>query len=71
MGWEMCIRDGHVDAPVLGPAFGDLKPVADSSTADGRAKNRRIDVVNAALRGKAIGGMPVDGSAPAAAPVCD
>jgi outer membrane protein OmpA-like peptidoglycan-associated protein len=56
---------------LLAAAFGDTKPVADSATAEGRAQNRRIEVVTAALRGLAIGGMPLDGSAPAAAPVCD
>jgi outer membrane protein OmpA-like peptidoglycan-associated protein len=56
---------------LLAAAYGDSKPVADPSTADGRARNRRIEVVNAELRGRAIGGMPVDGSAPASAPVCD
>jgi outer membrane protein OmpA-like peptidoglycan-associated protein len=56
---------------LLAAAFGDSKPVADASTAEGRARNRRIEVVNASLRGIAIGRMPVDGGAPAAAPVCD
>ncbi|MBK9029761.1 MAG: OmpA family protein [Myxococcales bacterium] len=56
---------------LLAAAFGDTKPIADPATAEGRAANRRIEIVNASLRGIAIGGMPLDGSAPAAAPVCD
>lgn len=56
---------------LLAAAFGDTKPIAASATAEGRAANRRIEIVNAQLRGIAIGGMPVDGGAPAAAPVCD
>lgn len=56
---------------LLAAAFGDTKPIADGSTAEGRAQNRRIEVVNAELRGRAIGGMPVDGGAPATGPVCD
>lgn len=56
---------------LMAAAFGDTKPVADGSTPEGRAQNRRIEVVNAELRGRAIGGMPVDGGAPAAVPVCD
>lgn len=56
---------------LLAAAFGDTKPVADPSTPEGRARNRRIEAVNAALRGRAIGGMPTDGGAPAAVPVCD
>ena len=56
---------------LLAAAFGDTKPIADASTAEGRAANRRIEIVNASLRGIPIGGMPVDGGAPAAVPVCD
>ncbi|HVV86903.1 MAG TPA: OmpA family protein [Kofleriaceae bacterium] len=56
---------------MLAAAFGDSKPIADASTPEGRAQNRRIEVINAELRGVAIGGMPTDGSAPAAVPVCD
>jgi OOP family OmpA-OmpF porin len=55
---------------LLAVAFGDSKPVADPSTAEGRARNRRIEVVNAELRGKAIGGMPSDGGG-IAAKVCE
>lgn len=65
------VGEGIACDRMLAAAFGDSKPVADPSTADGRAQNRRIEVVNASLRGVAIGGMPLDGSAPAAAPVCD
>jgi outer membrane protein OmpA-like peptidoglycan-associated protein len=56
---------------LLAAAFGNTKPVADPSTPEGRAQNRRIEVVNAELRGRAIGGLPVDGGAAAAVPVCD
>jgi outer membrane protein OmpA-like peptidoglycan-associated protein len=51
-------------------AFGNTKPVADPSTPEGRALNRRIEVVNAELRGRAIGGMPTDGGGIAVS-VCD
>lgn len=56
---------------LLAAAFGDTKPVADPATAEGRAQNRRIEAVNVALRGRVIGGMPEDGGAFAAVPVCD
>ncbi len=65
------VGEGIACDRLLAAAFGNFKPVADGSTAAGQAQNRRIEVVNAALRGIAIGGMPVDGSAPASAPVCD
>lgn len=52
-------------------AFGDSKPVADPATPEGAARNRRIEAVNAELLGRAIGGMPTDGGAPAVAKACD
>lgn len=56
---------------LMAAAFGDTKPVAAADTPEGRARNRRIEAVDAQLKGKAIGGMPVDGSAPAAIMVCE
>lgn len=46
---------------LLAVGFGDSKPVASNDTPEGQAQNRRITIVVAALRGRAIGGMPVDG----------
>jgi OOP family OmpA-OmpF porin len=46
---------------LLAVGFGGEKPVADSSTADGKAQNRRTVFAIAQLRGHAIGGLPVDG----------
>jgi len=46
---------------LLPVGFGSTKPVADNSTAEGKVQNSRVSFVNATLRGKAIGGMPVDG----------
>lgn len=60
-----------VDCKRLLPvAFGDTKPVADPSTPEGKAKNTRIELVNAALRDRPIGGMPLDGGAPSAGDPC-
>ncbi|HTJ47620.1 MAG TPA: OmpA family protein [Kofleriaceae bacterium] len=56
---------------MIAAAFGDTKPIADPSTPDGKAQNRRIDVYNVALRGTLIANLPADGTAPAAVPVCD
>lgn len=50
--------------------FGGTKPVADGTTPQGRAQNQRITVVNAALRGRAIGGMPLDGGGHPAGDPC-
>ncbi len=60
-----------VDCKRLLPVgFGSTKPVADNKTADGRAQNRRTWFFNAALRGKAIGGMPTDGGGKVAGDPC-
>jgi OOP family OmpA-OmpF porin len=50
--------------------FGETKPIAPNTTAEGRAQNRRTLFVNAALRGKPIGGMPVDGGGKVAGDPC-
>jgi len=50
--------------------FGGFKPVAPGDSAEGRAANTRIEVVMAALRGRAIGGMPVDGGGRVAGDPC-
>lgn len=55
---------------LLAVGFGADKPVADASTPEGKAQNTRIDVVNAALRGHAIGGLPADGGGHVAGDVC-
>lgn len=46
---------------LIATGFGSTKPKAENNTAEGKAQNRRISVVTAELRGRAIGGMPVDG----------
>lgn len=51
--------------------FGPTKPIADTSSPEGRAQNTRIELHNAQMRGKAIGGMPSDGGGQlAAADLC-
>jgi len=50
--------------------FGDTKPIADNKTPEGRESNRRTYFVNAELKGKAIGGAPVDGGGKNAGDPC-
>ena len=56
---------------LIAVGFGNTKPVADNSTPDGRAQNRRVGFFNAALRDRLIGGMPADGGGKVAADVCN
>ena len=56
---------------LIAVGFGDTKPVADNSTPDGKAENRRVSFVNVALRGHVIGGMPVDGGGKVAGELCN
>jgi len=55
---------------LLPTGFGQDKPVADNKTPEGRSQNRRTAFVNAELKGKAIGGMPVDGGGKVAGDPC-
>jgi OOP family OmpA-OmpF porin len=56
---------------LIAVGFGPNKPIADNSTPEGRAQNTRIELHNAELRGRAIGGAPVDGGGQlAAADLC-
>ena len=55
---------------LLATAFGSSKPIAANDTVEGRAANTRVSLHIATLRGVAVGGMPVDGSAAAADDPC-
>lgn len=56
---------------LLPVGFGNTKPVADNSTPEGKAANTRINFIIAAIRDRAIGGMPVDGGGKVAADTCN
>ena len=55
---------------LIAVGFGDTKPIADNKTPEGRESNRRTWFVNAELKGKAIGGAPVDGGGKNAGDTC-
>lgn len=55
---------------ILCTGFGSSKPVESNATPEGRAANRRFQFVHAGLRGRAIGGMPMDGGGKVAGDVC-
>ncbi|MFT3713643.1 MAG: OmpA family protein [Archangium sp.] len=55
---------------LIAVGFGSTKPVADNSTPEGKAQNRRTDFFNAALKGRAIGGLPLDGGGVVSSPAC-
>ena len=53
--------------------FGETKPIAgtrDKQSDDEKAQNRRTAFLNAGLKGKPIGGMPVDGGGKVAGDPC-
>jgi OOP family OmpA-OmpF porin len=64
------VADGSACKRLLPVGFGGTKPVASNATPDGKAQNRRTDFVNAELRGRAIGGLPVDGGGRVAGDPC-
>jgi OmpA-OmpF porin, OOP family len=55
---------------LLPVGFGDTKPIAENTTPEDKAQNRRIEIRMAAMRGKAIGGMPLDGGGRVAGDSC-
>jgi OmpA-OmpF porin, OOP family len=55
---------------LLPVGFGDTKPIADNNTEEGRAQNRRTAFYGAAINGKPIGNLPVDGGGHVAGDPC-
>jgi len=56
---------------LIAVGFGGTKPVADNSTPEGKAENRRVSFVNVSLRGRVIGGLPIDGGGKVAGELCN
>lgn len=50
--------------------FGQSKPIVPNDTPENKAQNRRVRFVNAALRGRPVGGVPVDGNGKIAGDPC-
>ena len=58
---EALVKKGITCERLLGVAFGGTRPIAANDTLEGREMNRRTVFANAALKGRPIGGMPVEG----------
>jgi OOP family OmpA-OmpF porin len=55
------VKKGIACERLIAVGFGGTKPISANDTPEGRATNRRTVFANAALKGRPIGGMPVDG----------
>lgn len=64
------IQDSVDCKKLIAVGFGNTKPIVDNSTTQGKKDNTRIVFVIAALRNKAIGGMPIDGGGIVVANLC-
>ena len=56
---------------LIAVGFGSTKPLAANDSAENRAMNRRMEFIPAAIRGKAIGEMPVEGGGVIAGDPCN
>jgi OOP family OmpA-OmpF porin len=63
------IKNGVDCKRLLAVGFGDTKPIAANDSPE-KATNTRIVFAMAALRGRAIGGMSLDGGGKTAGEVC-
>jgi OOP family OmpA-OmpF porin len=65
------VRKGIDCKRLIAVGFGESKPIADNATPEGKAQNRRTEFINAALKGRPIGGLPLDGGGVVSSPACD
>lgn len=64
--------ENGIDCKRLIPVgFGSAKPIVSNDDPIEKAQNRRIEFIPAALKGKAIGGMPLDGGGVVAGDPCN
>ena len=68
---QALIKKGVDCSRLLAVGFGGHKPISANDTPEGRALNRRTVFANAALKGRPIGGMPVDGGGKAMPQKCN
>jgi OOP family OmpA-OmpF porin len=55
---------------LIAVGFGETKPLVPNNSAENKAQNRRVAFLNAAVNGKNIGGMPIDGMGHIAGDTC-
>jgi OOP family OmpA-OmpF porin len=67
---HLLVARGVACERLIAVGFGDQKPIDDPTTPEGRARNRRVEIRPAVLRGRAIGGLPVDGGGAIAGDPC-
>lgn len=56
---------------LIAVGFGSTKPIASNEDPIVKAQNRRMEFIPAALKGRAIGGMPLDGGGIIAGDPCN
>ncbi|MBI4957554.1 MAG: OmpA family protein, partial [Myxococcales bacterium] len=64
------VAHGTACRRLLPVGFGETRPIADNATEAGRAQNRRTELHVAALHGRPVGGMPIDGGGKVAGDPC-
>ena len=64
------VAHGSECTRLLAVGFGPNKPIANAGSPEARAQNTRVELHNAALLGRPIGGMPLDGGGQVAGDLC-
>ena len=65
------IENGIDCKRLIAVGFGSTKPIASNDDPMDKAQNRRMEFIPAAIKGKAIGGMPLDGGGAVAGDPCN
>ena len=67
---EALVKMGVDCKRLIAVGFGSHKSIESNETPEGKAANRRVSFINAALKGRLIGGFPADGGGMVAGDVC-